>query len=62
METEVELKEIRMLLSAINEKLDLLIDEKDFSNLAKLSEASLRRFLAEEPELYTEKDLKTRYR
>jgi hypothetical protein len=57
MEAEAELKEIRVLLSTINEKLERIIEEREFSALTKLSEASLRKFLEEEPELYTEKDL-----
>ncbi len=61
METEAELKEIKTLLYTINEKLERIIDERESSALTKLSEASLRKFLEGEPELYTEKDPKIRY-
>ncbi len=61
METNAELSEIRELLQAINYKLDLLLEEREILGLMKLSEASLKEFLEDEPDLYTDEDIKVRY-
>ncbi len=56
-----ELHEIRELLQVINQKIDLILEERESAALMKLSEESLREFLESEPNLYTDEDLKVRY-
>jgi hypothetical protein len=40
---------------------DTKVDEDDVQDLMKLSEVSLKDFLLNEPDLYTEKDLRVKY-
>ncbi len=54
MEGKTELSELKGLLQAINQKLDLLLEERETEELMKLSEMSLRKFLEAEPDLYTD--------
>ncbi|MFH0850408.1 MAG: hypothetical protein V1924_05655 [Candidatus Bathyarchaeota archaeon] len=61
MELETEIKEIKSLLSSLNQKLDALLAERETRAIMQLSETSLREFLEEEPDLYTYEDLKVRY-
>ena len=58
MTIEVELKEIKNLLSELKQKMDVLLEEKDTSTIMTLSEKSLKDFLAKEPDIYTIKDIK----
>jgi predicted nucleotidyltransferase len=62
MTIEVDLKEIRNLLSELNKKLDVLIEEKDSETCAlmALAEKSLKDFLEKEPDIYTVKDIKAK--
>ncbi len=60
MTTEVELKEIKSLLSELNHKLDLLLEENDTYAFMLLEEKSLKSFLEEEPDLYSLKDIKVK--
>jgi hypothetical protein len=60
MTTEVELKEIKLLLSELNSKLDLLLEEKDTQALMCLEEKSLKDFLEKEPDIYSLKDIKAK--
>jgi predicted nucleotidyltransferase len=62
MTIEVDLKEIRNLLSELNKKLDVLLEEKDSETYAlmALAEKSLKDFLEKEPDIYTVKDIKTK--
>ncbi|MCW3982451.1 MAG: hypothetical protein NWE96_00470 [Candidatus Bathyarchaeota archaeon] len=60
MTIEVELKEIKSLLSAVNKKLDSLLEERETEMITALEEQALREFLAEEPDLYSIKDVKTK--
>ena len=60
MTAESELKEIRVLLSEINKKMDVLLEEKDTSALMALSEKSLNDFLEKEPDIYSVKDIKAK--
>jgi hypothetical protein len=62
MTIEVDIKEIKNLLSELNKKLDVLIDEKDKDTYAlmALAEKSLKKFLEKEPDIYTVKDIKTK--
>lgn len=60
MTIEVDLKEIKSLLSEVNQKLDSLIEEKEANALTSLEEKSLKDFLEKEPELYSLKDIKAK--
>ncbi len=62
MTIEVELKEIKTLLSKLNKKLDVLLEEKDTDTYAlmALAEKSLKDFLEKEPDIYTVKDIKAK--
>lgn len=57
MTIEVELKEIKTLLSKLNKKLDVLLEEKDTDTYAlmALAEKSLKDFLEKEPDIYQSK-------
>jgi len=54
------LKEIKILLSEINRKMDVLLEEKETSAMMVLSEKSLKDFLEKEPDIYTIKDIKVK--
>jgi predicted nucleotidyltransferase len=60
MTIEVDLKEIKNLLSELNKKIDVLIEEKETLALMALSEKSLKDFLEKEPDIYTVKDIKAK--
>jgi len=62
MTIEVDLKEIKNLLSELNKKLDVLLEEKDTETYAimALAEKSLQDFLEKEPDIYTVKDIKAK--
>ena len=60
MTTEVDLKEIKALLSEVNKKLDSLLEEKDTCTLMTLAEKSLKDFLEKEPDIYSLKDIKAK--
>jgi hypothetical protein len=62
MTIEVELKEIKSLLSEVNKKLDSLLEEKETKALMVLEEQALQDFLKEEPDIYSVKDVKTKVR
>ena len=53
MTIEVDLKEIKSLLSEVNSKLDSLLEEKDTCALMTLEEKSLKDFLEREPDIYS---------
>ncbi|RLG59691.1 MAG: hypothetical protein DRN95_01480 [Candidatus Hydrothermarchaeota archaeon] len=61
MSIEAELKEIKESIIQISKKLDELVYEKEITSMMKLSEKSLE-FLKEEPDIYSVKDLKVRYK
>ena len=60
MTIEVDLREIKTLLSELNKKIDVLIEEKETSALMALAEKSLKGFLEKEPDIYTVKDIKAK--
>jgi hypothetical protein len=60
MTIEVDLREIKNLLSELNKKIDVLIEEKETLALMALSEKSLKDFLEKEPDIYTVKDVKAK--
>ncbi|MEM3464071.1 MAG: hypothetical protein QXL91_04325 [Candidatus Bathyarchaeia archaeon] len=61
MTAEVDLKEIKDLLVALNRKIDLLIEDRETLSLMVLSEKSLKDFLEKEPDVYSVRDVKVRY-
>ncbi|MDH7563426.1 MAG: hypothetical protein QHH24_00880 [Candidatus Bathyarchaeota archaeon] len=61
MTIEIDLKEIKNLLSVLNKKIDLLIESRETLSLMFLAEKSLKDFLNEEPNVYSIKDVKVRY-
>ena len=60
MTIETDLKEIRNILSTLNKKIDVLIEEKETLQYMVLAEKSLKDFLEKEPDIYTIKDIKTK--
>jgi hypothetical protein len=61
MTIEVDLKEIKSLLSALNKKIDMLIEDRETLSVMVLAERSLKNFLEKEPDVYSVKDIKVRY-
>lgn len=62
MTSDADIKEIKELLSALNVKMDLLIENRKTLAVMKLTEKSLREFLEREPDIYSIDDIKVRYR
>lgn len=62
MTIEVDLREIRSLLSVLNKKIDVLIEDRETLSVMVLAERSFKDFLEKEPDVYSVKDLKVRYR
>ena len=61
MTIEVELKEIRSLLSELNKKMNYILEEIETEKaLTVLEEQSLRDFLEKEPDIYTAEDVKAK--
>ena len=60
--TEVDLREIKSLLSVLNKKLDMLIEDRETLSVMMLAERSLKGFLEREPDVYSVKDIKVKYR
>jgi hypothetical protein len=60
MTIEVDLKEIKNLLSTLNKKIDVLLEEKETSAITALAEKSLKDFLEKEPDIYSIKDIKAK--
>ena len=57
-----DLTEIKRLLMDISRKLDLILEDREIAGIVKLSEISLKDFLENEPDLYSVRDLKVRYK
>ncbi len=62
MTIEVDLKEIKNLLTSLNKKIDVLIEDKETLHYMALAEKSLKEFLENEPDIYTVKDVKAKVR
>ena len=60
MTIEVDLKEIKSMLSELNKKLDVLLEEKETLAVMTLAEKSLKDFLEKEPDIYSIKDIKAK--
>ncbi len=61
MTVEVDLKEIKELLSSLNRKIDMLIEDREILALMMLSEKSLKEFLEGEPDVYFIQDIRVKY-
>ena len=62
MTIEVDLREIKNLLSALNKKIEMLIEDRETLSLMVLAGKSLKGFLKKEPDVYSVKDIKVRHR
>ncbi len=60
MTIETDLKEIRKMLSTLNKKIDVLIEDKETLQYMVIAEKSLKDFLEKEPDIYTVKDIKAK--
>jgi hypothetical protein len=60
MTIEVSLKEIKSLLTEVNNKLDSLFEERDTYALMALEGKLLRDFLENEPDIYSVKYIKAK--
>jgi hypothetical protein len=57
-----DIGDIKKMLLTLNKKLDRLLDERETVVAMALSEHSLHSFLEKEPDIYTVKDIKVKYR
>ena len=57
-----ELMRIEEKLEHIEKLLNELLEQEESYTIMKLSEESLKEFLENEPDIYSEEDLKVRYR
>jgi len=62
MSIEVDIKEMKGLLKELNEKVDLILESKETVSIMRLAERSLKDFLEKEPDVYSLRDVKVRYR
>lgn len=61
MTIEVDIKEIKGLISALSRKIDVLIGTRETLSVMMLAQRSLREFLEKEPDIYSIDDIKVRY-
>jgi len=61
MTIEVDIREIKDLVSALNKKIDVLIDARESLSVMMLAQRSLTGFLEEQPDIYSIDDVKVRY-
>ncbi|MCK9307237.1 MAG: hypothetical protein M0P17_06870 [Methanoculleus sp.] len=59
---EADVREIKESIRELNQKIELLLDEREIMAMMNLSEQSLSAFLSEEPDLYTIRDIRAVYR
>lgn len=57
MTVEVDIKEIKELLSALNNKIDMLIENRETLSVMMLAERSLKEFLEREPDISSIDDI-----
>lgn len=62
MSTDADIQEIKHYLQELSRKVDELLEEKEIISIMKVSEKDLVDFISEEPEIYSVKDLKVRYK
>ena len=58
---EADIRIIKEQVKEISDKIDEIVYDREISSLMKLSDISLSKFLEEEPDIYSLKDLKVRY-
>jgi hypothetical protein len=58
---EAELRDIKLTLREMSEKIDALLEEREVVTFMSLAAQGLEEFLSREPDLYTPKDVKVRY-
>lgn len=61
MTIEVDIREIKDLVSALNKKIDVLIEARESLSVMMLAQRSLTGFLEEQPDIYSIDDVKVRY-
>jgi hypothetical protein len=59
---QTDIGDIKKMLRNLNKKLDRLLDERETLAAMALSEYSLQSFLEREPDIYSPKDIKVKYR
>lgn len=59
---EAEVRDIKLHVIKISEKIDELMYEKEITAMMKLAEESLSGFFEDEPDIYKIEDLKVRYK
>ena len=59
---EPEIKKMKRELHDLQKKVDLMLEEKQSIQVMITSERSLGEFFSDEPAIYSEKDLKVKYR
>jgi len=62
MTIEVEIREIKEMLEQLNKKLDAFVHNREAVAMMTIAQQSLSEFLANEPDLYSVRDLKVAYR
>ena len=62
MSTDADIQEIKHHVQELNRKFDEILEEKEILSVMKVSEKSLADFVSEEPDIYSIKDLKVKYR
>ena len=62
MSADAEIKEIKHSVQELNRKIDKLLEERETISIMKISETGLADFISEEPDIYSIKDLKVRYK
>jgi len=62
MTIEVEIREIKEMLEQLNKKLDAFVHNREAVAMMTIAQQSLSEFLANEPDLYSAKDVKVAYR
>ncbi|WNZ29550.1 MAG: hypothetical protein IAX21_01370 [Candidatus Bathyarchaeota archaeon] len=62
MNIEIDVKEIKDMLSVLNKKIDAILENKETCSLMMLTEKSMKEFMMNEPDLYSIKDVKVRYK
>ncbi|MDO8871410.1 MAG: hypothetical protein Q7V05_01570 [Methanoregula sp.] len=62
MNPESEVRDIKQNVMNLSLKIDVLLHEREMTTMMKLSEASLKSFFDEEPDLYSIKDARVVYR
>jgi hypothetical protein len=57
-----DIVEIKHMIRNLNKRLDRLLNERETAVIMTLSQHSLKSFLEREPDIYSVKDVKVKYR